>query len=190
MQTQTWQTGLKIVSVMLFTCLAGCTISIQPWSKQTAPPVVAGPVVEAPRASPYPPGILPSSVVQPPAMPVMPVANNDQTVMLIKQLNETEDNRRALQDMVQTLRKQLKDREDKLRQASYDIEESSKLIKGAHQDLSQWHGEFEEMRERIRKLEKERADLQPLMKDIRYLLERDRDSKKWSAPKLTVPTLK
>jgi hypothetical protein len=178
MQAQTWRKGLHRVSALVLCATAGCTVTFQPWSKHAAPPPpVAGQPVEQP-GSPYPPGILPTSGLRPP----MPGPNSDSMVQLIKQLNEAEDNRKALQDQVQTLRKQLKDREENLRQASYEMEESSKQVKRTRDDFRQWQAEMEELRERIRKLEDGRAALRPLIEDILQQLDRDRDAHKLPIP--------
>lgn len=178
MQANTWRKGWSLLSAVLLTATAGCTVTFHPWPKQVATPVPPGPMIEHPSASPYPPGLLPTSANR----PQMPSVNNDSVVQMIKQLNDADDNRKVMQDQVQTLRKQLKDREDNLRLASHEIEDSAKQIKRTREDVRQWQGEMEDLRERVRKLEDGRAALRPLIEDILHQLERDRDTHKWPTP--------
>lgn len=166
-----WLTGLLLASI------AGCTISIQPWTKPTPPPPPgAAPVIDG--QSPYPPGLLPGSAMRPP----LPNGGADSMVQVIKQLNEADDQRKAYQEQVLTLRKQLKDREDTLRNASYEMEESSKQIKRTRDDFRVWQGEIDELRDRIRKLEDNRDSLRPLIEGILRQLDRDREPPKMTSP--------
>lgn len=172
MQTRIWRGGLTWLAGMLLAVTTGCTISIQPWTKPAMTPATpGGPAMEHPGGSPYPPGLLPGSGARGPT----PGAGADSMVQLTKLLNESDDNRKALQDQVFTLKKQLKDRDDNLRQASYEMEESSKHIKRTRDDFRQWHDEVEELRERVRKLEENRATLKPLIEEILHQLDRGND---------------
>jgi chromosome segregation ATPase len=101
-------------------------------------------------------------------------------VQLIKQLNETEDQRKALLDQVQSLKKQARERDDNLQHASYELEESSKQFKRTREELRQWQGEMDEMRERMKKLEEMRTVLKPLIDEILRHLENDKDGPKLS----------
>src|SRR5438046_7843744 len=104
---------------LMLLAAAGCTVSVQPWTKPGAGP--AG--MESGTPGFLPAGFqapMPRPVPGPPAAP-----NNETMVQLIKQYNEADDHRKALQEQVQTFKKQLKDREDSLRLASHEMEESS-----------------------------------------------------------------
>lgn len=153
--------------------LAGCTVSVQPWSKAAAlpPPPLSGLTGDPAHGSPYPPGILPTSAFRPPPVNV----NNDFIVQLNKQINDLDDQKKALQDQVYSLRKQLKEREADVRQASHEMEESTRHIKRTREEFRAWQTEMEELRERIRKLEENRASLKPLIEEVLRQLERDRE---------------
>jgi hypothetical protein len=182
---------LFVATYMSAAC--GCTVTIQPWTKpgEKAPAAVAAPTTAPTNDGPFPPGILPTSLRQqglhvnpqaPYNVPPMPNVANESVVQLYQKMAEADENRRAMQDQVQTLRRSLKDREDNVRQASYEMEESSKQLKRTRDDFRQWQSDMDELRERVRKLEDGRAALRPLIEDILRQLERDRD-----AFKLTVP---
>ena len=101
---------------------------------------------------------LAGSVPTPAADPTPAPAVNNETLRCscIKQYNEADDHRKALQEQVQTLKKQVKDREDNLRLASHEMEESSSKLKHTRDEFRQWETEMTELRERVRKLEDNR----------------------------------
>jgi vacuolar-type H+-ATPase subunit I/STV1 len=173
----TWTNAARPVRLcaVLFTVMAvmtGCTISIQPWTKPAPPP---------PQTPPFPdmnPNMMMKNGQQ------NTPAKNEEATQLIKNLNEEQDLRKALQDQVVSLRKQLKDREDNLRLASFEMDESSKQIKRTREEFRQWQSEMDDLRERIRKLEEYRSSAKPLIEDIYRYLERDSEPKmfKYAAP--------
>src|SRR5437868_1541116 len=68
-------------------------------------------------------------------------AGNESIAQLIKQLNETDDQRRALLDQVQGLKKSSRERDDNLQHASYEMEESVKQLKKTREEVRQFSGE-------------------------------------------------
>ena len=166
-------TRLVTASVgMVLLAAGGCTISVQPWTKASMAP--AGPDAGAS-------GVVPSNFQVPVPRPLPgsgpgPGAPNNETmVQLIKQYNEADDHRKALQDQVQTLKKQVKDREDNLRLASHEIEESSSKLKRTRDEFRQWEAEMTELRERVRKLEDNRKAVGQLIDEILKSVERPRE---------------
>jgi hypothetical protein len=175
-----WNKPAKTIGVgMLMLVVAGCTISIQPWTKPVAPT----PPLDGPAGHPYaPPGqpYSPANFNGPPPRPLPPniSANNEVTSQMLRDFKNVEDNRNALLDQVQSLRKQLKDREDNLRQASYEMDESSKHLKRTRDEFRQWQTEMDDLRDRVRKLEDYRAALKPLIEEILHELYREKETPK------------
>ena len=93
------------LTALLLTSAGGCTVSIQPWTKPTPAAPAIDPMTGLPHNMPagFPPN--------PRALPAGANSNNEATSQLIRQFNETDDQRRVLLDEVNNLRKQLKDRE-------------------------------------------------------------------------------
>ena len=186
--------GIRWSAVLLLAAGAGCTISVQPWTKPTPPTTHLDPALgppnaagfKAPLPTPYPPGYPPSGYppngYPPSAYPPNASAGNESVSQLIKQLNETEDQRKALLDQVQNLKKSARDREDNLQHASYEMEESSKQLKRTREEVRQFGGEMDDLRERMRKLEEMRSALKPLMDEILFHLEREKESAKAPHP--------
>jgi peptidoglycan hydrolase CwlO-like protein len=168
-----WMKPAKVLGVgMLMLVVAGCTISIQPWTKPAAPSVP----VDAPPGHPY----VPANYQGPAPKPFPPnvSASNEATSQMIRELKNAEDQRNALVDQVQSLRKQLKDREDNLRQASYEMDESSKYLKRTREEFRQWQTEMDDLRDRVRKLEDYRSALKPLIEEILHELYREKETPK------------
>lgn len=159
--------------ILLAAC--GCTISVQPWSRQQ--PVAPHPVgggVEA--GGPAAPGIAPGGFQGPmprplPAGPPGP-ANNETLVLMLKQYNEVDDQRKALSEQVVTLNKQLKEQNASLRLAQHELEESSTKVKRTRDEIRQWEAEMNELRERVRKLEANRKVVGELIEEILSHLDR------------------
>ena len=103
---------------------------------------------------------------------------------LIKQLNETDDQRKALLDQVQTLKKAARERDDNLQHASYEMEESAKQLKRTREEVRQFTSELSDLRDRMRKLEEMRASLKPLIDEIMFHLEHEKTAAK--APAATI----
>lgn len=185
---------IRWLATSLLGC-AGCTISVQPWTKPvvTQPDPSAGMINPAGGVPPgmmqqggMPPGMIPPGMMQqgrqmPPQMPPMGGGGvpNESISHLIKQYNEADDHRKALQEQVQYLSRQVKERDEGLRRATYEMEDSTKQIKRTKDELRQWQGEMDEMRDRMKKLEEERTALKPLIEDILGELERRKETVKF-----------
>ncbi len=168
---------------LLLTFTAGCTVSIQPWTKSAVPPPTPpGPIPESALPFPNSAGLQTTSATRPPnTNPGL-----ESLLQLNKQLTAVEEHRSALQEQVQDLKRQLKDKDGELRRASHDVEDSTKYVKRTREDFRQWQTEMDELRERIRKLEENRAALRPLIDEILHQLEREREPGKLPAlPKLS-----
>jgi ABC-type transporter Mla subunit MlaD len=200
-----WQhlSGIVGLAGLLGRAAAGCTISIQPWTKpiplgQTPEPPLGNPAFKAPMPNPYPPNYplpLPNGYppngyppngypagAYPPNAPSAygpsASAGNESIALLIKQMNETEDQRKVLLDQVQTLKKASRERDDNLQHASYEMEESTKQLKRTREEVRQFAGELDDLRERMRKLEDMRTALKPLIDEIMIYLEREKETPK------------
>ena len=169
--------GKRMWPALLLAVAAGCTVSVQPWTRPVAAPTHAepGPAgaagFKAPMPTPYAPGYPPG------AYPPNTSAANESVSQLIKQLNETEDQRKALYEQVQTLKKISRDRDDNLQHASYEMEESTKQIKRTREEVRQFGTEMDDLRDRLRKLEEMRNALKPLMDEMIYHLEHEKDAR-------------
>lgn len=163
------------LSLGLLAGTAGCTISIQPWTKPGhAVPGPGDPVV--PAGGP-PPGMLPPNALPRTAPPVnMP---NEQISQILKTMSEAEEQRRALLERNQTLMQQIKERDDGLRRAVFEIDGAAKQVRRAQEDLRQWHGEMDDLRDRMKRLEVERDSLQPLIDEIKAELGGKKESLKF-----------
>jgi hypothetical protein len=64
------------------------------------------------------------------------------------------------------------------------MEESSKQLKRTRDEVRQFAGELDDLRERMRKLEEMRSALKPLIDEIMFHLEREKESTK--APRTPV----
>jgi hypothetical protein len=165
-----WTKPIRTIGLSALILAAGCTVSVQPWTKQSAP---AAPVDAPPAGHP---GTPPFNAPPPRPLPQNLNAPNEATALLQQKLFELEDQRNTLLNQVQTLKKQLKDREDNLRQASYEMDESSKHLKQTRTEFRQWQTEMDELRERVRKLEDYRATLKPLIEETLQHLNREKDA--------------
>ena len=125
----------RFAVMLLMAAVAGCTISIQPWTKQPPPP-----------ATPPYPDAGPWNANMRNGMPPQQnaPANNEERAPMIKTLNEEQDLRKAMTDRVESLKKRLKEREDSLRLTSFEIDETTKQIKRAREDFRQVQTETEE----------------------------------------------
>ncbi len=159
-----WHNWGKLTwSGLLLACSAGCTVSVQPWTKPTAPTTHLDPAApganaagfKGPMPAAYPQGYPPGSY--PPTYPPNAGAANESVSQLIKQLNETDDQRKALLDQVQNLKKIARERDDNLQHASYEMEESSKQLKRTREEVRQFGADMDDLRERLRKLEEMRS---------------------------------
>ena len=81
---------------------------------------------------------------------------------------------------VQGLKKLSRERDDNLQHASYEMEESVKQLKKTREEVRQFSGELEDLRDRMRKLEEMRTALKPLMDEIMFHLERDKEPSRLS----------
>jgi prefoldin subunit 5 len=181
---RSWIRPTRILGfVLLLTSAAGCTISIQPWTKPVPPtqepPLAAthnpsgfkAPMPATYPTGPYPPGAYPGPYPN-------NGAGNESVSQLIKQFNEAEDQRKALQEQVHVFKKLSKERDDSLQQASYEMEESSKQLKRTREEFRQFGAEIDELRDRVKKLEEMRTALRPLIDEIMYHLEREKEAAK------------
>jgi hypothetical protein len=188
------------VAILLLSATAGCTVSVQPWSKQhasatpDAAAAAAGPggfKAPVPGAYPpnpnapspfapagYPPGAYPPGGFGPNPYPQNQGQANESAAQLIKQFNEVDDQRRALLDQVQSLKKQVRERDENLQHASYEMEDSTKQIKRTREEVRQFGSELDDLRDRMRKLEEMRTALKPLIEEIMFHLEREKDTAK------------
>jgi hypothetical protein len=184
------------VALWLLCATAGCTVSVQPWTKQHAPAppdpaagALAGPGgFKAPPPGTLPPGpnganpfpaagYPPSGYGQGP-YPQNQGQANESTAQLIKLNNDLEDSRRALLDQVQTLKKQARERDENLQHASYEMEESAKQTKRTREEMRQFGAEVDDLRDRVRKLEEMKVALKPLIEEIMFHLEREKEAAK------------
>jgi hypothetical protein len=169
-----WKKPSRIIGLSVLVLIAaGCTVSIQPWTKPTAPAPN-----DLPPGHPNAPAnfIGPVPRALPPGM-TAPNAN-EATSQLVQKLNDSEDQRRALENQLSTLKKQVKDREESLQQASYAVADSSKDLRRTREEFRQWQTEMDELRDRLRKLEDYRATLKPLIEEILHQLDHDREAPK------------
>jgi hypothetical protein len=171
-----WKNPAKIIGVSaLMLVAAGCTISVQPWTKPSVPPTPTEPPPGHPYGN-YPPSQF--NAPTPRSLPQNMSAANEATSQLVRQLNDADDQRKALLDQVQSLKKQIKEREDNLRQASYEVDDSTKHLKRTREEFRQWQTEMDELRDRVRKLEDYRAALKPLIEEILHELYREKEAPK------------
>jgi hypothetical protein len=185
---RSWKSFGTIGLATVLAASIGCTVSVQPWTKphpavpaQELPPGSPPAAFKAPMPGPYPNyppnGVAPNGY-PPYPYPPNPSAANESTSQLIKQLNEMDDQRKAFQDQAQALKKQLRERDDNLQHASYEMEESSKQLKRTREEVRQFSGELDDLRDRMRKLEEMRTALKPLIDEIMFHLEREKESPK------------
>ena len=172
-----WVTGCVGAILLAST---GCTISIQPWQRAVPSTPVPAPVgITDPSAGGFQPYGFQGPMPKPMPSVGGPLSfqgpNNEAIAQMMKQANETEDLRRALQDQVNSLKKQLKERDDSLRLASHEIEESSTKIRKTREEFRQWESEMTEMRERVRKLEDNRRAVGLMIEEILQHLDRPRE---------------
>jgi hypothetical protein len=165
---------VRIGAILFMAAIAGCTISIQPWTKPQPPPPAPFPD----GGGPMNPNLMSKNGGHGQNVP----ANNEETAQMIKKLNEEQDLCKALENQVETLKRDLKKREDTLRLASFEMDESTKQIKRTREEFRQWQSEMEELRERIRKLEDYRSSAKPLIEDIYRFLDRDKEPAKMFKP--------
>jgi hypothetical protein len=202
MRIRTKQGRTLGVALWLLCATAGCTVSVQPWTKQHAPATPDGAAAAATGPGgfkapigPFPPnnangapgsfgpngfspnGYSPAGYGQGP-YPQNQGQANESAAQLIKQLNDLDDQRRALQDQVQALKKQARDRDENLQHASFEMDESTKQIKRTREEVRQFSAELDDLRERMRKLEEMRTALKPLIEEIMFHLEREKDAAK------------
>jgi hypothetical protein len=195
-----WKSVGPIVGpALLLMTAAGCTISIQPWTKPVVvapqpdpaalkPPLPGYPPNYPPNTAPpngYPPGAYPPTPYPATPYPATTASLNEYNAQLVKQLNEKDDQNKALLDQMQGLKRLSRERDDYLQHASYEMDESSKQIKRTRDEVRQFSGEIEDMRERIRKLEEMRSALKPLLDEILYHLERDKEAAR--LPRVQLP---
>ena len=174
------RTALAVGGIsILLQAAAGCTVSVQPWTKPTGGNSGMDPAA---------PGFMPVGFQGPMPRSVsgsnqpMQAPNNEILVKMNKDLNEAEDQRRALQDKVANLTKQLKERDDSLQLASVEMAASSTKLKRTRDEFQQWETEIQELRERVRKLEDYRRDVGRLIDEILLHLQPPREP-------LRLPTL-
>lgn len=158
--------ALRLAALMLLT-VAGCTISIQPWTKPQPPP-------------PSPP----TDGMWNPAMmkngqPQNPVVNNERMSEMIKSLNDEQEMRNALQQRLAQVNKQNKDLENNLQTVSYEMVQSTEQMKKTREEFRHAMAEMEELRERLNKMETtHRLSVKPLIDDIYRHLEREKEPPK------------
>src|SRR5262249_6099372 len=108
--------------------------------------------------------------------------SNDTMAVLLKQLNEKDDQIRALNERNVVLQKHTRERDDNLQHASYEMEESAKQMKRTREEVRQFATEMDELRERIRNLEDMRNGLKDYIDQFTYFLDRDKVSTKLPGP--------
>jgi hypothetical protein len=197
--------GMMGLAALVVTAAGGCTISIQPWTKpialgQTPEPPLGSPGYKGPLPNPYPPNYpvptpngyppngypangyppngYPPAAYPPSAYAPNTSAGNESVALLMRQLNDAEDQRKALVDQVQSLKKVSRERDENLQHASYEMEESSKQLKKTREEVRQFAGEMDDLRERMKKLEDMRTALKPLIDEIMFHLEREKEGPK------------
>ena len=183
-----WQNWGRMTWPVLLLVSAGCTISVQPWTKPTPTTGHRGPCCRslAIRDSKEPDAHAVSSRLSAHGVSAYRLSTqlstqygraNESVSQLIKQLNETDDQRKALLDQVQNLKKIARERDDNLQHASYEMDESTKQLKRTREEVRQFGAEMDDLRERLRKLEEMRTALKPLMDEMMYHLEREKEAK-------------
>jgi chromosome segregation ATPase len=116
--------------------------------------------------------VLPTAAGRPPLTPG-PNPGAEYFSVLQAQLMAADENRKALEGQVVALKKELRDRDSSLERASHEVEQTWKNVQRTRDDVTRWKGEMEDLRDRIRKLEEERARLLPLVEGIIHQLDRD-----------------
>ena len=163
-----WMKPIRTIGLGALILAAGCTVSVQPWTRPSPPAVPTDvPPTGHPGATPFN-GPLPRPLPQNLNTP------NEATAVLEQRIYQAENQRDVYLNQVQSLKKQLKEREDSLRQASLEMDESSKHLKRTRDEFRQWQADMDELRDRVRKLEDYRATLKPLIEETLQHLNREK----------------
>jgi hypothetical protein len=167
-----WMKPIRTIGLGALVLAAGCTVSVQPWTKPSAPatpPPDGLPVGHPGTAPPF---------NAPPARPLPQNLNtpNEATAVLEQRLYQAENQRDVYLNQVKALQKQVKEREENLRTASLEMDESSKHLKRTRDEFRQWQADIDELRDRVRKLEDYRATLKPLIEETLQHLNREKDA--------------
>ena len=176
---------LGAIGPLLLLLTAGCTISIQPWSKPAAPAgnvpldVNGQPLPYNPLMPGGPTGGPPKSLYPPPQM----FGNNEALNSLQMKLAEAEDRLNTIQPALFQLKKEKGKLEVQSNELAGEIQNTLTQIKHLRQELKQWKGEAEEMSGRIQKLEENRATMKLLLDRVEMYLMNDREAKVFG-PKL------
>jgi uncharacterized coiled-coil protein SlyX len=185
-----WHKPRKAWLGTLLVAITGCTISIQPWSKPPPPPDpnganLAGHKGGAPNPFPLNPMAQNGS-----GNPLQPAGGNEAIAVLQKELNDMRDHRDALMVKLKSVQSELKVREGYLLASHQEIDDSTKMMKKTREELKQWQGEMDELRDRLKRLEDSRSNLKPLIEEILYYIEREKDAPKTlrlPTPRRSVP---
>ncbi len=162
-----WMKPIRTIGLGALILAAGCTVSVQPWTKPnpTATPTDVPP--GHPAAVPFngpPPRPLPQNLNTP----------NEATAVLEQRLYQAENQRDVYLNQVKALEKKVKERDESLRQASLEMDESTKHVKRTRDEIRQGQAELDELRDRVRKLEDYRATLKPLIEETLQHLNREK----------------
>jgi len=163
--------GLSAIGALLLMLTAGCTISIQPWTKPVAAPVPSGPVdllpppnPNGPYPLPKPGGIISQAQFGP---------NNELTAILGARLANAEEEMSTLKSHVNLVKKDKAKQDDQLIQATREIEQTLTQIQKLRQDLKSWKTDVDDMNKRIETLETNRATMIHLLEQVRAHMDRE-----------------
>jgi hypothetical protein len=162
--------GLSAIGALLLTLTAGCTISIQPWTKPVSAP--SGPVdllppnPNGPYRQPPPGGMLPIS-------PTQSSGNNETITVIGSKLMKAEDDLNVLQAHMMEMKREKTKQDQQLTQAAREIELTLAQIKHLRKDLSNWKTDVDEMNNRIETLEKTRGTMKLLLEKVSEYIDRE-----------------
>ena len=171
--------GIHWIGAGLLGLAAGCTVSVQPWSKPVAAPSDPGfgpqGVMTPQQALNRPPG-------QPPGPQQYPGGNNEYLTSLLKRNSDLEADRTISGQRLGDLEGQLRDRESKLQRAIHEINDSTTQVRRAKEEIRHYNQELEDLRDRVRRVEDERQILKPLVDEILSELDRKKEPLKFRGP--------
>ena len=173
--------GIHWLGVALLGLAAGCTVSVQPWTKPGATPAAGDPnygVGGGPQGVMTPQQALSRPPGQPPG-PQQNQAGNEYLTSLLKRNSDLEADRSTTGQRLGELENQLRERDSKLQRAAHEINDSIAQVRRAKEEIRHYNTELDDLRDRVRRVEDERQILKPLVDEILNELDRKKEPLKF-----------